>query len=114
MAVPQTTLIRSSQVTNHEYVRIAQNRAESTVWVFEHETNPTKVVYEKITSMQMVACFFCKTDHEVTVSVEYRRMVNSECHTTSCLPKVFVEIRKTNNRRRLIVHHGNASSHTSA
>ena len=33
--------------------------------------------------------------------------------TTICLPKVFGEIRNTNKRRRIFVHHGNASSHTS-
>ena len=35
-------------------------------------------------------------------------------YTTICLPKVFGEIRKTNKRKRIIVHHGNTSSHTSA
>ena len=63
--------------------------------------------------MQMVACFFCNTGHVPTVTLEHCRTINSEWYTTICLPKVFEEIRKTNKRRRIIVHHGNASSHKS-
>ncbi|XP_078034039.1 histone-lysine N-methyltransferase SETMAR-like [Augochlora pura] len=62
----------------------------------------------------MVACFFGKTGHVATVPLEQRRTVNSEWCTTICLPVVFQEIRKTNRRRRITLHHGNASSHTSA
>ena len=39
---------------------------------------------------------------------------NSEWYPTICLSVVFQEIRKTNRRRRITLHHGNASSHTSA
>ena len=58
--------------------------------------------------------FFCKTGHVVTVSLERRSTATSPWYTTICLPKVFEEIRKTNKRRRIIVHHGNANSHISA
>ena len=68
----------------------------------------------KITSKQMVACYFCKTGHVATAPLEHRRTVNSEWNTAICLPNVFGVIRKTNKRRRIIVHHVNASSHTSA
>ena len=61
----------------------------------------------------MVACFFCKTGHVATIPFEHRRMVNSECYTTICLSKFFGGIRNTSKRRRIIVHHDNASSHTS-
>ncbi|KMQ86491.1 mariner transposase [Lasius niger] len=61
----------------------------------------------------MVACFFGKTGHVSTVPLAQRRTVNSEWYTTICLPQVFGEIRKTNRRRRIILHHDNASSHTS-
>ena len=59
-------------------------------------------------------CFSGKTGHVATVPLEQRRTVNSEWYTTIFLPEVFGEIRKTNKRRRIIVHHDNASSHTSA
>ena len=40
--------------------------------------------------------------------------VSSKWYTTICLPKVVGDIRKRNKRRRIIVHHDIASSHTSA
>ena len=63
------------------------------------------------TCNQMITCFFSTTGH---VPLEQCRTVNSECYTTICLPVVFQEIRKTNRRRRITLHHDNASSHTSA
>ena len=60
----------------------------------------------KNTSKQIVACFFGNTGDVATVPLEHRR--------TICLPKLFRLIKKTNMRRRIIVHHDNASSHTSA
>ena len=58
--------------------------------------------------------FFRKTGHVTIVLLEQHRTVNSEWYTTICLPVVLQEIRKTNRRRRIILHHDNASSHTSA
>ena len=96
------------------YAYEPETKQQSTVWVFQDEPNSTKVVRGRSTSKQMVACFFGKTGHVATVPLEQRRTVNSEWYTTICLPEVFGEIRKTNKRRRIIVHHDNASSHTSA
>lgn len=48
-----------------------------------------------------------------TVPLEECRTVNSEWYTTICLPEVFGQIRKTNKRRRIILHQDNASCHTS-
>ena len=66
----------------------------------------------------MVACFFGITGHVTTAPLEHRRIVHSVWYTTICLPKVCVEIRKTNKRRRTIVHNDNArpciSAQTSA
>ena len=77
-------------------------------------SNPTTVVRGRSTLKQMVACFFGNTGHVATAPLEHRRTVNSEWYTRSYLPKVFGEIRQTNKRRRIIVHHDNACSHTSA
>ena len=55
-----------------------ETKQQFTVWVFEPEPNPTKVVCEKITSKQMVTYFFCKTGHVVTVPLQHRRTINSE------------------------------------
>ena len=52
-----------------------ETKQQSTVWAFEPEANPSKVVRGKITSKQMVACFFGKTGHVATVPLEHRRTV---------------------------------------
>ena len=80
------------------YAYEPETKQQSTVWVFEDEPNPTKVVRGRSTSKQMVACFFGKTGHVATVPLEHRRTVNSERYTTICLPKAFEEIRKPNKR----------------
>lgn len=43
-----------------------------------------------------------------------RKTVVSEWYATICLPKVLAKIRKINKRRKIILHHDNASCHTSA
>ena len=75
---------------------------DSWIYAYEHQTK------------QKSACFFCKTAPVATVPIEHRMMVNFEWYTTICLPKVFREIRNTNRRKRIIVHHANTSSHTSS
>ena len=79
----------------------SKTKQHSTVWVFQPEPNASKVVYVKITSKQMVYCFFSKTYY---VALEHRMTVISECYTTICLPKVLGEIRTTNKRNRIIKH----------
>ena len=50
-----------------------ETKQQSTAWVFESQPNPTKAVFGKITSKQMVACFLCKIGHVATVTLEHRR-----------------------------------------
>ncbi|KAF7264150.1 hypothetical protein GWI33_000580 [Rhynchophorus ferrugineus] len=73
-----------------------ESKQQSTVWVFQDKPNPTKVVRARITSKKMVACFFGKTGHIATVPLEDRRT------------------EKKNKRRRIVLHHDNPSSYTSA
>lgn len=96
------------------YAYEPETKQQSTVWVFQDEPNPTKVIRARSTSKQMIACFFGITGHVATVPLEQRRTVNSEWYTTICLPEVLGEIRKKKRQRRIILHHDNASSHTSA
>jgi len=96
------------------YAYEPETKQQSTVWMFEGEDNPTKVARTKSTSKKMVATFFGISGHIATIPVEGRRTVNSEWYTTVCLPEVFSRIRKINRRRRIILHHDNASSHTSS
>ncbi|XP_037959406.1 histone-lysine N-methyltransferase SETMAR-like [Teleopsis dalmanni] len=81
------------------YAYEPETKQQSTMWVFEDEPNPTKVVRGRSTSKQMVAYFYGKTGHVATVPLEQRRTATSEWYTTICLPEVFGEIRKTNKRR---------------
>ena len=62
----------------------SETKQQSTVWVFQPEPNPTKVVSEKITLKQIVARFFCKTRHVATVPLEHRRTVNTGWNTKIC------------------------------
>ena len=84
------------------------------IYIKWDEWNPTKVVRARSTLKQMVACFFRKTGHVATVPLMHRQTINSEWYTTICLLEVFGKIRETNRWRRIILHHDNASSHTSA
>lgn len=118
----QRLCITSTQVS-WIYAYEPETEQQLTVWVFQDEPNPTKVVRGRSTSKQMVACFFGITGHVATVALEQRRTVNSEWYTTICLPEVFGEVRKKKKKRRSSkkaeeeanhLHHDNASSHTSA
>jgi histone-lysine N-methyltransferase SETMAR len=95
------------------YAYEPETKGQSTVWVFQFEENPTKVTRSRSVAKQMVACFFTKTGHVATVPLENQKTVNSAWYTTICLPEVFSKIRKNNPNRRIILHHDNASSHTS-
>uniref|UniRef100_A0A0K2VCS9 Mariner transposase [Bombyx mori] n=1 Tax=Lepeophtheirus salmonis TaxID=72036 RepID=A0A0K2VCS9_LEPSM len=96
------------------FVYESETKQHSTMWVLEDEQNPTKVIRGRSTSRKMFACFFGKTGHVATFLLEHHRTVNSEWYIKVCLPEVIGEIRKTNRRKRIIVHHDNASSYTSA
>lgn len=94
------------------YAYEPETKNQSRVWVFEDELKPTKVVRSRSTAKKMVATFISKSGHVATIALEDRRTVNADWYTTVCLPNVFAELRKTNPRRRIILHHDNASPHT--
>ena len=95
------------------YVFELESKQQLTVWLFQDETNPTKVSQARSTLKEIIACLLRKTAHVAIVPLELRRTVNSECYATICLPVVFQEIRKTKRRRRITHHHVNVSSRTS-
>ncbi|GFT71331.1 uncharacterized protein NPIL_292841 [Nephila pilipes] len=74
------------------YAYEPETKQQSTVWVFQDEAKPTKVVRGRSTSKQMIACFFGINGHVATVALEQRRTVNSEWYTTICLPEVLLDI----------------------
>jgi len=90
-----------------------ERKSQSAVWVFQNEQKLTKLVRARSVGKQMVAFFFSKTGHISTVALEDRKTVNSDWYTTICLPEVFSELRKNQSKRRIILHHDDATSHTS-
>ncbi|CAH1977019.1 unnamed protein product [Acanthoscelides obtectus] len=89
-----------------------QKPARSTVWVFQGEEKPTKVIRSRSVSEKMVATFVSKAGHIATILLNEQRTVTADWHTTLCLAKVITELRKINPERRIILHQDNASSHT--
>lgn len=94
------------------YAYEPETKHTSTVWVFQDEPNPTKVVRKH--SKKMVECFFGVNGHVATVHLVKRHTVNSTWYITICLPEIFGDMRKANRQRYLIFHQNNTSSHTSA
>ena len=86
------------------YAYEPKTKQQSTVWVFEDEPNPTKVVCGKSTSKEIVVYFFGKTRHVVTVPLEQCCTVNLEWYAIICFEKF-------EKRTQKIVH--NASYRTS-
>ena len=89
-----------------------ESKRQSSVWVFQSELKPTKVVRSRSVSKKMVASFVAKSGHVATIALENQRTVNAQWYTTICLPEVIAELRKDNPNRRITLHHDNASSHT--
>lgn len=92
-------------------------KQQSTVWMFEDEVPPTKVVRSKSTSKQMVAVFFRIRGPVAAVPLVERRTVNAQWYTEICLPAVFDQLRQQRPKkglRGILLHHDNASAHTSA
>ena len=78
-----------------------KSKQQPTVWLFQHDWNPTKVARLWSTSKQVIACFFGKTGHVAFVPLEQSRTVSSEWYTTICLPVVSQRIWKINCLRRI-------------
>lgn len=89
-----------------------ESKTQSTVWSFINELKPTKVTRSRSVSKKMVASFVAKSGHVATICLDDRKTVNADWYTTVCLPEVIAERRKNNPKRRIILHHDNASSHT--
>ena len=117
IAVIRITSMTSWQVMNRGFTRMSPKLNSSQLYrcfkmsqiqrnLLEHESLPSK--------LSPVFFFFWKTGHVAIVPLEQRRTVNSKWHTTICLPVVFQEIKKTNRRKRITLHHDKVSSHTLA
>ena len=65
----------------------------------------------------MIACFFAKFGHVATILLQGRKTATVDWYVNHCLPKVFQVWCKRRPRtgvRGLLLHHDNASAHTTA
>lgn len=89
-----------------------ERKSQSAEWVFPFEELPTKVKKSRSTGKKMVASFFGKTGHYVTVSLENQRTVTADWYVVHCLPSVLEKVREKRPRSHVILHHDNASAHS--
>ena len=92
-----------------------ETKQQSSVWVFPDEDPPVKFKRSRSSSKQMVASFFTKTGHLITVPLEERKTVTSDWYVTNCLPKVmeaWCQRRPRTATRVMLLHHDNAPAHT--
>ena len=68
-----TTLVTGVETWIYSYE--PESKQQSTVWVFQNEPKPTKVVHSRSAAKQTIACFFGYTGHVTTVTLEDRRTV---------------------------------------
>ncbi|CAH1991400.1 unnamed protein product [Acanthoscelides obtectus] len=100
----QKTLDRSNSGNSKKCV-------QHSVWVFQGEEKPTKVIRFRSVSKKVVATFVSKAGHIATISLNEQRSVPADWYTTICLPKVITQLRKINPEGRIILHQDNVSSH---
>lgn len=94
-----------------------ETKQQSTVWVFEGEDAPTKVVRSKSTGKRMIAVFFRKAGLVKAVPLVEQRTVTAQWYSETCLPAVFEELQKQrpkSGHHGILLHHDNAPAHTAA
>ena len=95
---------------------LPQRKEKSKVWISQDEPRPTKV--RKILSSKklMVAVFFNARGFYHVVPLQNKKTIDSEWYTKTCLEgvfKVYAANKPRTGLRKLLLHHDNASSHTS-
>ena len=91
-----------------------ETKQQSVVWVFPDENPPVKFKRNRSASKQMIACFFAKLGHVVTMPLEDRKTVTADWYVNHSLPKVFQARSKRRPRtgvRGLLLYYDNASPH---
>ena len=119
IVVLRNTSMTSWQVMNRGFTRMRLTVNSSRLYgCFKMSQIQQQLLAHEALPSKWPSFFFRKNwtcrNLSYVVSLEQRRTVNSDWYTTICLPVVFQEIRKTNRRRWITLHHNNASSHTSA
>ncbi|GBP28343.1 hypothetical protein EVAR_11805_1 [Eumeta japonica] len=108
--------IRLLQILRDEfwiYEYDPETKQQSTMWVFQDEANPSKVIRAYLKHFEAYGDLFGINGHVITVPLGNQKTVNLEWHMTIFLSYVFEEIRKNSRQRRIILCHDYASCHTS-
>ena len=69
-----------------------ETKQQSTVWVFDDEEPPTKVVKSRSVGKQMVAVFFRCSGIIATIPLVEQRTVTAAWYCEIALPKVFENV----------------------
>jgi histone-lysine N-methyltransferase SETMAR len=94
-----------------------ETKHQSSVWVFENEDAPMKVIRSRSVDKRMVAVFFRRQGLVKAVPLVEQATVTAHWYTTVCLPQVFAELQNTRPKtglRGILLHQDNASAHTAA
>ena len=94
-----------------------ETKQQSSVWVFDDEVAPTKVVRGRSVEKRMVAVFFRRQGLVKAVPLVEQSSVTAQWYVSVCLPAVFAELRNARPKtglRGIMLHHDNASAHTAA
>ena len=82
-----------------------ESKRQSSVWVFQSELKPIKVVRSRSVAKKMVASFVAKSGHVATIALENQRTVNAQWNTTISLPEVIAEHRKDRVSKSFLEQH---------
>jgi [histone H3]-lysine36 N-dimethyltransferase SETMAR len=92
-----------------------ETKQQSTVWVFDDEVPPTKLVKSRSVGKRMMAVFFRRKGPVAIIPLVEQRTVTAAWYCEVALPKVFHELKDSRSKtglQNLMLHHDNASSHT--
>lgn len=92
-------------------------KQQDTVWVFEEDKLPTKVVRGRSTGKQLVAIFFRRKGLVASVPLEQHKTVTADWYCTTCLPMVFSKLEEERPHmglRGIFLHQDNAPAHTAS
>ncbi|GBP48480.1 hypothetical protein EVAR_16149_1 [Eumeta japonica] len=94
------------------YCYIPERKQQSSVWVFEGDSKPTKLKQARSVGKKTVGFFFSKTGPVCTIPLEVRKTVNSEWYNTICLPSRLENVREKRPRSDILLLHDYVSPHT--
>ncbi|GBP48473.1 hypothetical protein EVAR_16142_1 [Eumeta japonica] len=95
------------------YCYMSARKQQSSVWVFEDDSKPTKLRQARSVGKKMIGFFFSKTGPVCTIPLEERKTVNYEWYNTICLLSLLEKVREKRSRSRILLLHDNVSPHTS-